>query len=600
MNEVHNKDNIIFFFFCEEDIERALKKFTLKKIRDSVCILSSDEAYLALQKKQISFQYVEDYFSKKDATKLFELAVSWSIKWHKASKTELHFMGINVLELIDLSMSNFFAKKLFYFSSIENLFAKEQPSLIFLGQESKGLKNSFLGGFENISPIISLCAKSERIVLMKTRNVFLHSLDDSITVRLIMYLMIFPKMVIRRRQAPRSQVLMLGHHYHLLNIGLLLEKLKIDGIKALVVGKIGVAHKYLISKGIRNLELDQSLTLGDLPKYLRIKFRMLFASMFINKQKLELMFQLNGQNLYSIFENKIHFEILVDSMKCVSTIIRANQIVTIAKPNVLVCVSVDSAINAFINIGKLQGIKSLEIQHGFTVGSDSRYIDSDKLISWGKIPNDIYTRTGAQKRKLLIGGWPVFEKYKVKKLKIRNTIASSKTVSFLGQDPEGASLLFMTRTPIENLTMFLKAVSKFKYKKIYVRLHPRASKNIAIQLAKKYHVKFEFGDNMELSRLLEISDVFVVQTTTATLEALTTDKPVIYLSSMRWPSKFIENTGVASEVSDYEQLVHALKMSDRLITNKVIVRRKSFLDEYVNFSADSVYQLQRIINSYSK
>jgi CDP-glycerol glycerophosphotransferase (TagB/SpsB family) len=165
------------------------------------------------------------------------------------------------------------------------------------------------------------------------------------------------------------------------------------------------------------------------------------------------------------------------------------------------------------------------------------------------------------------------------------------------------SLLFSKNTPRENIEIFFESISKLKKSvNIIVRLHPRADKSIVESVAKKYNFNFKFSDYKEaLITLLGRTDIVVGQDTSAILDAMITHKPVIYLPSMRWPATFVGGSGAVLEAHNSETLIKYLNVTIKNgITKKMFLAQKVFVEEYCNFSQNSVTKISVLINQLVK
>ena len=582
MSRSDNKNRAVLFFFNRKEVQWALKTFGVETLKKSLCFSCSINAYETLTQLSIKIHYYENYFPKNRAEELHSIAEEWSKNWYKTAGMKLNRSDIDLIKTSELSLLNYFSKKLFQFSCIEQVFKKEGSSTVYLGTESTNLKEELFGGFEQISPVIKFLTGKKQIARVDIGKKW-WSNKPTMAIRLLLYLLLLPKISLTKIKSTNADVLVVGHHYHLVNINNLISNLKKQDKKVLVVGKIGLAKNFLFKEKIDFLNLDRNIYIGDLPFIIKNKI------VFLLKSKVsENYFRYDDYNLSNIFKPKLLSTLLVESLNSLVWTLMSREVFYNSKPKVLLCVSEDSSVQSFIETARSSKVLSVEIQHGFTVGSDSKYINADKLLVWGKVSRSIYQKTGVDSKKLIICGWPAFEIYKG--VKFKKKVSSKKTqITFLAQDPEGVSLLFMNKTPEENLDIFFKAVSTLGFNTtVVVRLHPRADKTAPFTVAKKYKVKFRLSENERLNDLLSQADIVVGQTTSATLDAVIMHKPVIYLPSMRWPAKFVEGAGVAIEVNDVNSLRQAIKLAvDKGISKQMLTAQTKFVENYCNFPKDS-------------
>lgn len=586
-----------FFFFSDSDIEKAIKIYGAETLEKSKCFALSSSAFQKLTLVKIQPLQYESYFDKRRAEELFAKTQNWSNQWYKNAGLN-NLKNANILPCFELSLHNYFAKKVFQLVSIEEISKREKPSLIVIGSEESGLKKIFTLNFESITPSIKLVAQKNGIEIKLLSPVmdFLtnQNLIKQCTSFLLTTILVHPKI-----NFGKLDYIFLGHHYHIKNVLPVLSKLKRGNKKFLVVGRLGNTCNLLSDESIDYLDIEETtqISLRDPIK----RMALLLHTLELNKKALESYFELDGFYLWNIFRLKIHSIITSDCLKIYYYSKIASDLIKMTTPKVVVNVSSDSSIQSFTVIARNKNVPSLEVEHGITVGSDSKHIDADKLAVWGNIPMTIYKNTGFDNKRIRITGWPAFEIYKDINAK-SSKIPSMPTITFLAQDPEGVSLLFSHNTPERNLDIFFEAVSKIHRKvDVVVRLHPRADKTMPYLIAQKYNIKFRFSENRQsLLDLLSNSDIVVGQTTSATLDAIIMHKPVIYLPSMEWPASFVEGSGAVFEVATAEEIIKKINYILKNGLNKNIIEKQTkFINDYCNFSENSVENLINLIDKLS-
>ena len=564
----------IFFFFNKKDVEIATEKFGKEKLSYSVCLTKSAD--------------YEKYFPKRYAFDLNNIAKNWADSWYQGK--------LEIFGSLSLSLRNYFAKKLFQITSIDNLFRVENPDEVFLGKKKVSFKNLFTSDFEDISEIVKLvCAKHKVKLICEWTG-------DFWPLKYLIQFLLPPRLrkVIEGEDFD-YKVLLAAHHYHAINIFPLLSFLQKSLLKPLLVGRIGTAKRILDKNKINYIEFNGEVPFKNLPNYLSMRLKFLLDLIRFLKSKKT--FSYRGYNLWPIVKPKLISLFLSDALNLYTHKVFMKELIRYIEPKHLVCVTNDSTNQVLISTAKTLGISTLEIQHGITIGADGVYLKADKFAVWGKIPKDIYSKSGVPINKMVVTGWPGYESYLNRKFAKSEINPKNVSVTFLAQDPEGMSLLFINKTLEENLDIFFRAVSELKDKiSVVIRLHPRANKSVPKIIAKKYNIDFDFSDNDSepLSDLLKKTDIVVGQTTSATLDAILMRKPVIYLPSMRWPAKFVEGSGAVFEVKTSEEIINKINLIMKNgITGEMIAAQKKFAQDYCNFPENSVDNLVELIERIS-
>lgn len=589
----------LFFFFNKGDVHGAQKKFGKDELSSSKCFALSVETTEELLKIGINHYHYENYFPRSRADELNEIAKRWAKEFCSKIGT-LKVKEINILPLCDLTLYNYFAKKLFQYYSIKQMFIREKPQKIYLGSEQVSLKGIFATNFDMLSPVIKFVAKREKLNIDMIKNSFNDKLFEIQILKIFTFFFKFPGINFNNYKFKKFNYLLIGHHYHLKNI---LNVIKTMKNHSLVIGRIGAAEEELKKNMIDYFSPSESLNIRLYFFFLIKKFIFLNKLLSANKTRLSQIFEINGLSLFGLFKLKLYSLILTDCSNLTVTILKASETLSAFSPNLIVNLTEDTFIRSYLAVAKKLKIPTLEIEHGITTGYDAEFTIANKLAVWGQIPKKIYASSGFDRKKIVITGWPAFEDYK--KIGFRNNHKidpNNFVITFLAQDPEGASLLFMNKTPFENLEIFFKAVSSFgKKAKVIVRLHPRADRQLPSIIAKKYKVDFILSEDETLDKSLEQSDIVIGQTTSATLDAIIMHKSVIYLPSMRWPAKFAEGSGAFYEAKDADDIVRFVNLIIKKgMSRQMLEAQKRFVENYCNFSKNSLVEITKVIRSMTK
>ena len=590
---------MLFLLFSYGDVEKAIDIYGIEKLRESKCFALTVESLEGLIKNNVRALEYEIYFPEKFANKLNLAAKKWAKDWYKTGNFAAHFENIDLLALLDLTLYNYFAKKLFQYFSLRELFLREKPKKIFIGREQSGIRKIFASDYDILTPVIERAAKDLDIETKRIRGNYLSKkVFNFLPVKLLFSFLEMPSISGDHKKLPNVKYLFVGNHYHIKNILLLIKKFS---KQSLVIGRMKEFRSELMRNSIRLIDVKSALDISSFITYIIYKFKFLLTLLFIDTGTLRFLFKFQAFDFFDLFKLKIYSVFVRDCSNLLVSILQAEKVLKMPGLKLLINVTEDLHIRGFISQAKKIGIPTLEIEHGFTTGYDSEFTIVDKLAVWGDEPKKIYQSTGFDKNKMVTTGWLAFEQYKSIKLTQRKIDRDKFTILFIAQDPDGASLLFLKNTPIKSFEIFFEAISNFKSAKIIVRLHPRADKRIPTVLAKKYNLKFEFSEKEELSDSLRKSEIVVSQTTSATLDALIMHKPVIYLCSMRWPSKYVEDSGAVFEVKTSKELLLAIRIIvNKRMTNGMILAQNNFVENYCNFSQNSIEQTSDLMYEIAK
>src|SRR3989344_4623478 len=113
MSRSDNKNRAVLFFFNRKEVQWALKTFGVETLKKSLCFSCSINAYETLTQLSIKIHYYENYFPKNRAEELHSIAEEWSKNWYKTAGMKLNRSDIDLIKTSELSLLNYFSKKLF-------------------------------------------------------------------------------------------------------------------------------------------------------------------------------------------------------------------------------------------------------------------------------------------------------------------------------------------------------------------------------------------------------------------------------------------------------------------------------------------------------
>lgn len=564
------------FVFSREDIEDLLEKdviyFPLTTIAKGFLIDSGKD-----------YQIVENFFPTGVKNEIFDLSEKLSFHFTKPK--------INNLPSLSFSLNNFLAKRMFYLACVDSIFKKFEPKKVYIGKEENGFKKKFVSSFDAYSPILMAAARKYKV----------GASGGTSTPWILKYavqLMLLPKVKsVSIPDISKKVIVFAANTYHVENcMSLLSAILKNGEMEPLVVGKLGNSKRDLKGNKIRYIDYNGSIDLVNIPQYLFAKLFLTVAAIFyVRREKIDFL----GYDLWDLVKSRLFSLFLTDLPALYQHEIFYSKILDKYHVEKFIYLTNASNIQTYIQMNSLRGIESVEIQHGITFGADSKHFSGDKLVTWGKIPFEILSDKGISRQKLVIGGWPPYILYGKQKQYKGTTPKKSKAIRilFLAQDSDGLFLLNMVQTADKSFENLFKALTMIKFKyELILRLHPRGDTKIPRLISKKYNITFELSGGETLGDVINISDLVIAQTTSAALDAMILNKPVIYFPSMEWGVKFLDTTNVSAVANSAGSLAQLIAKCSTVSVNSTLHNGQGkFLKDYCNFGQISLGELAMIV-----
>jgi len=237
-------------------------------------------------------------------------------------------------------------------------------------------------------------------------------------------------------------------------------------------------------------------------------------------------------------------------------------------------------------------IPVVEIQHGL-FSLPEIYVNimpkpiSDKICVWGNSSREYLLKLGFEDEKIEITGSPQFDEH-------RKFAEGFK-------DKKSKIILFATQAPYKNINLEsieeIAVNRKLKDFVVYVKPHPDEDPVSYKFLEEKYPNKvFVRPKNENLSYLLAISDVVLINTSTVGLEAAILDKPIVCINFLGEKLMYVDD-GIALEATNIDEVVNAInKVFDEDISGKLAEKRSEFLKEYVyGLDGKSAHRIIKVI-----
>ncbi len=619
--------NTLIFIESVNDLNKINKHILISK--NSKIFSFNIHAHKILKEKKIPHEIAENYLSKEDKTKIFDLTVLNYTWYEKIPTNDLHFHGINLLGMLDTAeLHQLFIEKLSLFLIIKHIVEKEKPKKIFSSKNyAKIINSNNLIKVEifdntltnslawdkielkfNIGKIpISFYLSRKQYVKLKeifesficrifnfwfkfdiNKTIILLEFDPSTFSDLLTALSKYKKnILIYNRRKPAVWNISSIKILHKTKSKLFnFKKLEFQFKKEI----LSLTNNYLnqLEKVWKNTDIDNFFLLEDSSFWYCIK-----------------------DELLDVYRRRMHeyISLLLISKKLfdkidVSCILSSNLVGETEK-------SVLSMNN--------QKIHSIMLEHGYSnyVPETSRYdilsmypLIKDKIAVWGETQKKyLVERKNIENNKILMVGSPKHDKlFKIK----NNPLLSNKKTILLAFHPiNHISGNTDTNSYIKFekfLVKFCDIVKKIPEIEIIVKLHPSQDKHN--DDIKKFFKKMDSSISVyhmkPITELITMSNVVVTVSpegfdpTTLILESMIQEKPImnIILDDNLYEFQFVKDKAVLSVVSndDLESNLHNI-LFDEKIKDTLIQNGKNHISNYLINHGNSSEYFAKIINS---
>lgn len=236
-----------------------------------------------------------------------------------------------------------------------------------------------------------------------------------------------------------------------------------------------------------------------------------------------------------------------------------------------------------VRVAQLCGIATVAIQHGLYIGHVYRPLATDALIVWGRIPRDFWLALGsAPDRVISAGGFGHESSTETDAWRsdAARPVGNPATVLVLGQNPASDISQGTYRASLDAL---LDGARRLPGVHFVVRPHPaepRGPYERAIESQRFSNLTLRASEPLHAA--LRAADVVVTVFSTAGLEAMMLETPVVVLNASAEPS-LAPFASVTDVVGDGEELARAIQrlVSDAAYRSASIVRGQQFVQDYV-------------------
>jgi UDP-N-acetylglucosamine 2-epimerase len=227
------------------------------------------------------------------------------------------------------------------------------------------------------------------------------------------------------------------------------------------------------------------------------------------------------------------------------------------------------------------GTPSISIQHGLYIGYVYHKLTTDKVIVWGEEPKKFWETTGCQPERIISVGALAHERWQaLKKNELPASPKEKPQILFLGQNPAA----FISReTHRKTVSTVFQAAQVLHEYGFIIKPHPAED----IEPYRTAHQGLSANSNVEIltggavEDAILRSDLVITVFSTAGLEAMLLEKPVIVLNLSQEPS-IAPYTTAAELVESEEALPRSIQaiVKDPIKRQSLISTGKKYADDY--------------------
>jgi len=305
----------------------------------------------------------------------------------------------------------------------------------------------------------------------------------------------------------------------------------------------------------------------------------------------------NNVPLLEVLDYRFQQFFLIRAPKLLGYIEWVDKVIHRLKPSILVVMEDITPVGRTIaRTFKIHGLPVLVIQHGAVsvdmAGFHVMPVEAQKQAVWGDTCREWHIERGRPPESQIVTGNPRFDLIASDYLTDKNKICRK-----LNLDAKRGIIVVATgwfagisaAATIEAEEQFirstLKALKNFPQQQIVLKLHPAYYKNyqrMVSAIAQEENIKVAITKDY-LWELLAISDLAIVSNSTAGLEAMILDKPVVIVNSNDQLEKipYVSSEGALS-ADEPEEIALAVKeiLDNKQVQQNLAEARKKFIYEY--------------------
>ncbi|MFA4646582.1 hypothetical protein P8X24_04875 [Pyrococcus kukulkanii] len=241
-------------------------------------------------------------------------------------------------------------------------------------------------------------------------------------------------------------------------------------------------------------------------------------------------------------------------------------------------------IRMFVRMAKKLKIPVIEVQHGIYRKDVPTGIPiSDKILVWGEIFRQVLSYWGATRDQIEIIGNPIYDKkFPKNNISYHKQNSFSFTITFATQP----GYLEINKAIIQRIC---NAISDFKLPvKFIIKPHPRENISVYNKILSKYNkilsnnslIRLE-TTRKELHEVLKCTDILITITSTAGIEALLYEIPIISLAPIVGEDNpFGEYAISINNLEELKKKIKDMVLNYKKYKKKIINHHKKFIRDY--------------------
>lgn len=596
---------VVIFVSRPEEVSAAEE--ILKKASDHkpAVIASTPEAAVKLLESRIDFIdsdvfYPTTHQIKSWQKKLLKLCLSWHLR-PKINRI-LTVNSVNLGKVCELGIHIYLGEIGHSLLTAKNLIQKLRPKIIYV---SDGFIESPFQRYQTesftLEPLaIRLTAKKLGIEIVGLGQPL--SLSPRILLILRQLAASFLSDIRRifsyRQSPPATDFIFVGNHYQLVNLLPTLTVAK-DKIKFIVTGKASpeIIHQ-VTDRGIAFIPFEK-LAIGS---YRAFDFLKYLASWLMVKSLLKETLSAVDPLIWKLVEPKL-FWYFIEEFPETAGVIRAASVLLSKSPKAIITMATSDHFSRAIALTSLsKKIPVVELQHGlYRIDVEYPFRSNDYFLVWSSKERNILYQGKTHPHKYPLAGYPWFDQYQNIQTESdslrrsgRNQIDagdSDNVILMLATFPKDLDddRLAVSISPFRYASMVFAAVKKLPGKwKVIFRPHPSCKSEWIKDLAGLKGIHLIYDDRkMPLKQSLAAADLVIANFTTAIVDAVIMEKPVLIHTFLHIHKNSLKNfPSIKTRAADYfensKQLEKLIAKFQKHRFKTDGENKKNFLINYIN------------------
>lgn len=596
---------VVIFVSHPEEVSAAEKIIKKDPGNKPVVIASTPEAAVKLLENRIGFIDSDIFYPTVSQIKswqkqLLKLCQTWHLN-PKLCRL-LTVDSVNLGKTCELGIHIYLGEIGHSLLTAKNLIKKLQPKLIYVsgGFVETPFRRYQTESFTLEPPALRLVAEKLEIELIPISSQSALTPKIMLVIQQLISSLFFDlrHFFSPRQTPPITEFIFIANHYQLANLLPTLISAK-DKIKFIATGK---ATDEIVDrvkqKGIPFYRFDRFMQFSS-RFFNTLKFLSIW---FISKSLINKTFSLKDQLIWKLIEPKLWWY-FADEFPETAIVIKTADKLLSGKPRGLVTMATSDHFSRAIALTAIsKKIPVIELQHGlYRIDIEYPFRSNNYFLVWSSKERNILYQGKAHPNKYPLAGYPWFDQYQHIQTESdslrrsgRNQIDvgdSDNVILMLATFPKDLDddRLAVSISPFRYASMVFAAVKKLPGKwKIIFRPHPSCKSEWIKDLAGLKGIHLIYDDRkMPLKQSLAAADLVIANFTTAIVDAILMEKPILVHTFLHVHKKSLRNfPSIGTRVAEYFENSKQLK---KLIAKFKKHRfktdgenKKDFLINYIN------------------